>query len=478
MDLLLIDPPRRYWGFAGGGGFFAQPLGLAHLAGFLDKNRIEVDILDCNMEKIGWDRLRGEIKKRDPWIVGVSSSMTCFVPDSFRCLEISKDLNPEIFTVGGGLQLSLAPNESFDKCRSLDSIVRGDGELTCHELIGELRRKAPHLEKIEGLSFRRDGDIVHNKDRPPILDLDELPFPAWHLLPMEKYRLPVIPPKWGNFAVVVTTRGCPYNCSFCSPKICQKPYRQMSPEKAVDMIQELNSEYATNAFWVNDLSFNVDRDRTEQFLDEIIQRRLKIRMAIDGTRTDLLVRDKDLIPKMRKAGIFMVNLGVESNSNQDLEFYNKETTAEKAKEAVGLLKKNKIHAWAFMMVGNWNHDEKDIQNILDFAKELDPLVTIFALVTPVPGTEFYEKMLEKGLIEDFDWSSYDFAHPVMRTEHLSRDQILQLVWKVYLGFYKRPRKIIRHAIFGDAFSRYTYKTSRGMGRMFVRSTHQLKEGEI
>ena len=205
---------------------------------------------------------------------------------------------------------------------------------------------------------------------------------------------------------------------------------------------------------------------------------MKIRMAIDGTRTDLLVRDKDLIPKMKKAGVFMVNLGVESDSNQDLKDYEKETTAEKAKEAVRLLKKNKIHVWAFMMVGNWNHDEKDILNILEFAKELDPLVTIFSLVTPVPGTEFHEKMMKKGLIEDLDWSSYDFAHPVMRTEHLSRDEILQLLWKVYLGFFKRPRKIIKHAIFGDAFSRYTFKTSRGMGKMFVRSSRQLKVGEI
>ncbi|MFX1598141.1 MAG: B12-binding domain-containing radical SAM protein [Promethearchaeota archaeon] len=478
MDLLLIDPPRRYWGFAGGGGFFAQPLGLAHLAGFLDKNKTEVGILDCNMEKIDWDGLRDEIKKRDPWIVGVTSSMTCFVPDSFRCLELAKEINPEILTLGGGLQVSLTPDESFEKCKSLDLIVRGDGEFACYEAISELRRKTPHLERIDGLSFRRDGEIVHNKERPPISDLDELPFPAWHLLPMDKYRLPVIPPKWGNFAVVVTTRGCPYNCKFCSPKIGQKPYREMSAGKAVDMIEELNSEYATKAFWVNDLSFNVNRSRTEQFLNEIIERGLKIRMAIDGTRTDLLVRDKDLIPKMKKAGVFMVNLGVESDSNQDLELYNKETTAEKAKEAVRLLKKNKIHAWAFMMVGNWNHDEEDIHNILDFAKELDPLVTIFALVTPVPGTEFYEKMTTKGLIEDLDWSNYDFAHPVMRTEHLSRDQILELLWKVYLGFYKRPRKIIKHAIFGDAFSRYTYKTSRGMGQMFVRSTRQLKEGEL
>ena len=270
MDLLLIDPPRRYWGFGGGAGFFAQPLGLAHLAGFLDKNKTEVGVLDCNMEKIDWDGLRDEIKKRDPWIVGVTSSMTCFAPDSLKCLELAKETNPEILTIGGGLQFSLTPDESFERCKSLDIIVRGDGEHACHEAIGELRRKTPHLERIDGLSFRRDGEIVHNKERPPISDLDELPFPAWHLLPMDKYRLPVIPPKWGNFAVVVTTRGCPYNCKFCSPKISQKPYREMSAIKAVDMIEELNSEYDTKVFWVNDLSFNVNQTRTNQFLDEII----------------------------------------------------------------------------------------------------------------------------------------------------------------------------------------------------------------
>ena len=244
------------------------------------------------------------------------------------------------------------------------------------------------------------------------------------------------------------------------------------------MIEELHNEFGTRVFWVNDLSFNVDCERTEQFLDEIVERRLKIRMAIDGTRTDLLARDRDLIPKMKKAGVFMVNLGVESNSDQELQFYDKGTSLEKAKETVMLLKMNEIHPWVFMMIGNWMQDEKDILDILNYAKELDPTVAILAVVTPIPGSKFYNMIMEKGLIEEFDWSLYDLGHPVMRTVGLSRGQILDLTYKVYSGFYKRPKKIIKHIFLGDVFSRCTYRTACGMGKLFLRSVHELKEGKL
>ena len=116
------------------------------------------------------------------------------------------------------------------------------------------------------------------------------------------------------------------------------------------------------------------------------------------------------------------------------------------------------------------------RNILNYAKDLDPTVAIFAVVTPIPGTKFHDEMLEKGLIEEFDWSLYDLADPIIRTQHLSRKQVIDLVYKVYSGFYKRPSKIIKHIILGDTFARYTYKTARGMGKLFLNAATELKTG--
>lgn len=427
MDLLLVDPPRVYWGFGGGLGFFSQPVGLVTLAAYLEKAGIDVQVMDCNALGIDWDTLADEIRKRRPRCVGVSSSMTCYVPDSFRCAEIVKQVDENIVTIGGGLQFTLTPTEAFLRCAALDVIVRGDGERTSLALLDEILKGEGCLDRIEGISYRREGEVIHNPDRAPFEDLDTLPLPAWHNLPMETYRLPILPQSWGNYAIVVTTRGCPYQCTFCSPRIGQRPYRAHSAEKVLQMLDALYHEHAVRAFWFSDLSFNVDSTRTEVILDGIIARDWKVRVALDGTRTDLLLRDQHLLPKMKKAGVFLICLGVESYFDRDLEDYKKGTTLEKAERAVKILKKHGIHSWTFFMTGKPDHDEEDVQSILDYAKRLDPTIAIFTLVTPIPGTRHYEEQKAKGFIVEENWARYDMAHPVMRTPHLNGQKLLNLV---------------------------------------------------
>jgi anaerobic magnesium-protoporphyrin IX monomethyl ester cyclase len=472
MDLLLIDPPRNYWGFGGGLGLFSQPVGLAALAGFLVNQGVEVEILDCNILGISWEQLGAEIEGRAPKAIGVTSSMTCFVPDAFRCLELAKSVNPEIVTLGGGLQFSLASEESFKRCTALDVIVRRDGEFTTLEVMEEIKGGNPQLQNIPGLSFKQNGRIINNPDRSPLEDLDTLPFPAWDLIPMDRYRLPAVPKKWGNIAIVVTTRGCPYQCSFCSPIIGQNPYRAMSAERVLEVLENLYEQFHTRVFWFSDLSFNVYRERTEKILDGIIERGWKVHIALDGTRTDLFLRDRELVPKMKKAGVFLVCLGVESYSEPDLEFYRKGTTLKKAEQAVRLAKEHGINSWCFFMLGSPHHTEADVLRILEYAKELDPTIAIFTIVTPIPGTAFYEQMESQGYIDDTDWARYDLGHPVMKIPHLSRQQLLDLIDHCYTEFYKRPTKIIR-GILGDQFARDTYRFMR-----FVGSARQLKEGII
>jgi len=473
MDMLLIDPPRRYWGFGGGMGYYSPPVGLAALAAFLQQNGVDVDILDCNGLELGWDALPDEIRDRNPACVGVSSSMTCFTPQAFRCLELAKQVNPAVYTVGGGTQFTLAPDESFGRGPPLDFIVRGDGEHTALELVRELSQSKPNVEGIAGLSFREDGEVYHNQARPAVADLDELPLPAWHLLPMHKYALPIIPPGWGNFAIVVTSRGCPFQCNFCSPMRAHAPYRAMTAPRVLEMLDELYSAHSTRVFWFSDLSFNVDKQRTEQILDGIIQRGWKVRIALDGTRTDLILRDQDLLPKMKKAGVFLICLGVESPFEQDLEGYQKGTTREKAEQAMALVRDHGIHTWGFFMLGNEHHSRQDVLDILQYAKKLDPTIAIFTAVTPIPGTRFYDEMLAKGMIEEDDWAQYDFGHPVMRTEHLSRSELLDLYEHCFDGYYSRAWKIIKHGFLGDEFARYTYRFLR-----FVHSARQIKKGEL
>lgn len=473
MDLLLIDPPRNYWGFGGGLGLFSQPVGITTLAGYMVDQGVSVEILDCNILGMDWEQLASEIEVRAPRAVGVSSSMTCFVPDAFRCAEVVKQVNPKIITLGGGLQFTLTPEESLKKCSAMDVIVRGDGEFTTLALMEQISSGNLHFDNIQGVSFKCNGKIIHNDDRAPIEDLDALPFPAWDLIPMDQYRLPAVPQRWGNIAIIVTTKGCPYHCSFCSPIAGQNPFRAMSAERVLELLENLYEQYHTRVFWFSDLSFNVQRDRTERILDGIIARGWKVHIALDGTRTDLFLRDRELVPKMKKAGVFLVCLGVESYLEPDLDYYRKGTTLQKAEQAVALAKEHGINSWCFFMLGNPNHTEQDILKILDYAKELDPTIAVFTIVTPIPGTAFYDEMASRGFIHDTDWSHYDLGHPVMKLPHLGKQQLLDLMDHCYTEFYKRPKKIIRHGIFGDQFARDTYRFMR-----FVGSARQLKEGII
>jgi len=330
------------------------------------------------------------------------------------------------------------------------------------------------LERIRGLSFRRNGEILHNESRPAIQDLDGLPLPAWHMLPMSKYALPVIPPAWGNYAIVVTSRGCPFQCNFCSPRNAHAPYRAMSADRVLEMLDQLYYEYGTRSFWFSDLSFNVSTQRTAQILDGIIARGwTDVHIALDGTRTDLIIRDQHLLPRMKKAGVFLICLGVESPFERDLAEYQKGTTRQKAEQAASLVRKHGIHTWCFFMIGNLQHTEQDILQTLEYAKQLDPTIAIFTLVTPVPGTSFYDEMLEKGVIEEFDWGKYDFGHPIIRTDHVPRQRLLDLYEKCFKDFYNRPLKIIKHGFLGDRFARYTYRFLR-----FVNTARQIKEGTL
>lgn len=467
MKILLIDPPCGYWGFAGGGEFCAPPIALAAVAAYLEKNGIDVSILDCNVEKIDYPALKIRILRLQPDIVGIPSSMMCFVPESLRVAQMAKEISPGIFTVGGGINFSLMPDEVLKRHKGLDCVVRGDGEYALLGLVRELEKSSPNLNNVRGISFRRGSEIVHNAPGEPVQNLDGLPFPAWHLLPFEKYSLPLIPKNWGKLAMITTTRGCPHKCTFCSPRLGQYPYRQMSAKRSIEMIEELYYKYNKRVIWLSDLTFNVDRIRTEEFLDEVIARKLKIKIAAEGLRAEFILRDVDLLPKMKKAGFFFGFVGVESCSKKKLDTYNKALSPEQSKKAIRLLKKYGIHTYCFFILGEWEDDKKDILETLRFAKELDPTIAIFSCATPFPGTDYFSVMQDMGAIEVSDWSKYDLAHPVARTKFLSIKELQQMQALCFKNFYMRPQKIIRHVLFGDALERNWYLTQRIRGSDFT-----------
>jgi len=436
MKVLLVDPPKPQWRLLGNA--VMPPIGFASLASVLRENDIEVKILDCSATQASWKELRRRIESEHPDILG-SGCATCHYEEAKRVFKIAKQGDSEIITVAGGPHFSLATNYCLDECMDVDYVVVGEGEFTLLEFCKETEKRSPNFKRIKGLAFRTQAGPRITEPRPLIQDLDELPFPAWDLLPMDKYHIPV----WGNkLTMLLTSRGCPFNCSFCSERVFWGGiWRGRSAEKIVEEMEIINSKFRKEFVWFADDTFNLDRKRNEDFCNELIERDLDMEWSFEG-RTDLILRDRDLLGKMVKSGLFWILIGVEFSSKSELEAYGKALKPEDIEQTFKELKRYDLVTQAMFIVGTPKDTKESIKEKLDFAKKLEPFFVIFSPLTPLPGTEVYNEAKESHRIEVQDFSKYDFAHAIMRTETLSREEVDALILDCYKQFYGVSR--LRH----------------------------------
>jgi len=433
------------------GNGVAQPIHLAYLAAVLEDNEIDVDILDCSALGYGWKEYERVLEETSPDIVGVSG-ITPFLSAATKTVRIAKKVNPKVVTVVGGTHFTLNARQSLIDYPEIDYVVLGEGEITLLELVKALENGLDR-SKVKGIAFRDGKRIRITPQRPLIEDLDTLPMPAYHKLPMDKYQFVV----WGpEICVMVSSRGCPFHCRFCTEqKIWRNCWRGRSASKVVDEMELLNKKYGVKIIWFGDDCFNLNRKRNKQFLEELEQRRLDIRWYIE-TRVDTLLRDADLVPRMARLGLFHVLLGVESSSEYDLKYLKKNISLGETKKVVALLKKHGIIAHTNFIVGLPHDTRESIRRTIAFAKSLDPDVAVFVPLTPFPGTDLYDEMLSAGLLAETDFANFDFITPVAGTNSLSRRQLQKEIIKGYVQFYARPTKIIRSHFSRNAFVRKTF----------------------
>jgi len=429
MKVLLVDPPKPQWRLLGDA--VMPPIGFAYLASVLRENDIEVKILDCSATQTGWKELRHRIASEHPNILG-SGCATCHYEEAKMVFKIAKQVDPEMVTVAGGPHFSLATNYCLDECVDVDYVVVGEGEYTLLEFCKEAQRASPNFKRIKGLAFRTRAGPRLTKPRPLIQDLDQLPSPAWDLLPMDKYHIPV----WGNkLTMLLTSRGCPFNCSFCSERVFWGGiWRGRSANKIVEEMEVMKSKFKKKYIWFADDTFNLDRKRNEDFCNELTERDLDMEWAFEG-RADLILRDRDLLGKMVKSGLFWILIGVEFSSKSELKAYRKGLQPEAVEQTFGELRKYDVVTQAMFIVGTSRDTRESIKEKLSFAKKLGPFFVIFSPLTPLPGTEVYNEARENNRIEVQDFSEYDFAHAIMRTETLSSKEVDALILGCYEQFY-------------------------------------------
>lgn len=436
MKVLFVNPPQTAskYKFM---GVIAPPLGIAYMAGVLQENNIDVEILDASAEDMDFKDVEKELLKRKPDLV----ALTALTPTIGRALEtaqVVKETLPDSIVVMGGYHPTFNFIETLED-ENVDIVIRGEGEYIMLNLVQALENQSS-LHDVKGIVFedKNSKEIVVNPEAPLIQDLDELPFPALNLLPMKKYRLLDMDT---HMTTMITTRGCPMQCSFCSSAAMHgKKIRERSVENIVDEIEYLKTNYDIDTIAFMDDTFTLKKRKVMAICDEILKRNIEIMWGCTS-RVDTL--DEKLLKKMKEAGCITIFIGVESADQQQLDNMCKNTTIAKIENAFKIAHKLKIRTIASVALG-MPGDTKEIMNkTVKFVHKLKPNYAIYSLATPYSGTRFYKEAFEKNLIKIKDWSKYTLITPILETIDCSLNDMRKIQAKAFMKFYLRPHYIIR-----------------------------------
>lgn len=465
MKVLFVEPPKKPWEIMG--DFVAPPSGLAQLAAVLESNGVQVQIVDCNASRLTWCDLEQAIADVQPTLVG-ASAMTTFFPTALRVMQIAKGIDKDIVTVVGGPHVTFTVEETLQNHPEIDVVGRGEGERVILDLVRCLDERGDWAQ-VKGIAFRKDGQVVQTPSADPV-HVDELPLPAYHLLPMGAYHFTV----FDQFCTVLASRGCPYKCTFCAERGFWGPvWRPRDPVMVVDELELVHRRYGIGSIWFGDDCFNVDGEHMGLISEEILRRELDLKWFYQG-RADLLIKHQEYLPLMRRAGNLMAQIGIEAASDEELQNLRKELTVEQVREAVSLLREHGIVSEGLIIVGTRQDDAHSIRRKVDFLKWLDVDHAIFTIYTPFPGTEVFDEAKEKGWLETTDYALYDMAYPIMATEHLSREEVMGLYNRCFASFYTDPIKIVRGLASPLAWKRLLWRHMlKFAARLYVRRYWRL-----
>ena len=448
MKILLVNPPYSdvYTRVSTAEGV-VPPLGLAYLAAYIREKGFNVQILDANALEIPIENIKDHIP-HDVDIVG-TVSFTPSLNKSCKILSICKNINPNIVTVLGGAHISALPKDTIEKYDSVDIGVIGEGEITFGELIEAIRDKKD-LSDVKGICFRKDKEIIINEPRGLIEDIDILPFPAYDLLPMNKYCVPLHHVGFGEkiptkpFAVIFTSRGCPFNCTYCASKVIwTRKVRYRSSKNILDEIDILVKKHNIKVLDIADDVFTINKKVFNEVLDGLIARNYNLHFNC-LSRVDTV--DLDMLKKLKKAKCYLIRYGVESGSQKVLDLMKKGIKVEQVIQAFKLTHKAKIPSSACFIIGHPGETKETVKQTIWLAKKIDPIIAHFFVALPLVGTELYDIAKENKLIvNDTDWEQWIQTPdmPILRSEKLSVKDIKNLRNKAYRSFFLRPSYIIK-----------------------------------
>jgi anaerobic magnesium-protoporphyrin IX monomethyl ester cyclase len=411
------------------------PLGLAYVAASLENAGFKVEIIDNYMLKKTVDYVKSEVRKLEPEIVGI----TCGSVTYQQCIITAKAIKqvlPSCKIVVGGWHPSYMP-ETMLKHSEIDYVIIGEGERAVVELVNSITKGADTstIAKIAGVACRYNGKIVKNSSLP-IDDLDDIPFPARHLLPMDLYLRKMEFLSANPVDTMNVIRGCPYNCAFCDTKgLWGSKCRSFSPSRIVEEIDHLVNNYGTRGIYFIGDNFTINKKKTKEFCDLLKRSGLDVEWICD-TRVDLISRD--LLREMRNAGCRTIWFGVESGSPHILKKLNKGVSIKQTVKTFKLCREEEIQISCSMMLGIPGETVDDLKATLNLAKKLNPDWIHFNIFVAYPGSSLYDEVLKNGLYDRLE----DFVAYV-KTKEFDYEMLLKLQRKFLIDFHRSPRSILR-----------------------------------
>jgi len=449
MRVCLINPPRiqpKSWGKPS----VFQPLDIAYVAALLEKQH-EVQIIDApnegwkNLELIDGTKYRQgldnkeiatRIRRWSPDVVGITIPFSGWWKPAYEVASLVKSIDKDVITVLSGLHPSAKPADCL-KQSNIDFAVIGEPEETVFELASVLEQgNAADFKKVRGIAFVKNGETIITPARPAIQDLDSLPFPARHLLPMDTYFSAVKEnPLRGEirkpWAAMITSRGCPHNCVFCSIHVVMgKKWRGRSPKNVVDELEELVQTYRIKQVDFNDDNLTLNKKRMEDICDLIVEKRLDIEWYTpNGVRADTL--DETLLTKMKASGCKKLRIAPESGVQRVVDqVIKKNLDLKEVEKAVVLSKKVGIKVGCFFVIGLIGETKEEIQETINYAYKLRKLGAdsfIFSIATPLYGTELYEQAERGGFLREcFSDEALSAAEPLIETPDFTADELREL----------------------------------------------------
>jgi len=437
--VLLINPRVP-------GGNVWVPIGLGWLAAYLRKHQIEVKIVDGNLHNLDASTLGCLLSDYHPHVVGIGA-MSVQCADALRMGTLIKNIDRIVKLVYGGVHFSFVPEDGL---RNGDISCIGESEKTLAQIcMGE------ELGATEGIVYREDSRIMRTVNRELMSDLDEIPFPAYDLLEMDKYQDAFIT---GEKAIsIMTGRGCPYNCIFCaSPGIWKRRVRFHSLDYVMSHIRFLVKTYGLKNLRIMDDTFTVSRERTLDFCDRLQKEGIKLNLTC---LTNVKNADEELFIQMRKAGFSIVAFGIESGNELVRRSINKPSTNEQIRAAIEKAKRAGLDTELLFMIGNIGESVESIWDSINLAKGLNPpesnsrlgvCYNWFQFATPFPGSEFHKVASRHGRVVTLDYTKYTHDEPVFVPKGLDFKRMVELrdfalretnSWKEANFFLRLYRKV-------------------------------------